>query len=325
MSDALEGPVICRRCGAVCTGRPRSGFAGLRVFRCEGCSRAVYYPLSRGWRVFWWVFAIITVTTGVWANATLHAGYSWVPKGVGIVAFIALCLDVAIRHRIDRARHQSATTADVQLAASGEVPASGSAAFVGAAPAYIGALAVVITIAVGASVFGALAVAGLNNAYAYPVVDQEARAATTRTAYSGSIDLVTSSDRICGGGEDYRDCVTLHVAMYNSLCVTGGLTFSHFTLSRTAVATCEDLDQFIDDTKARLANCGYGCTTAAGDDGRWGWSYLRPIAVTVTETANDALPEVGHTEHCVFSLGPIQLGSCPGAEANQDKSGARGE
>lgn len=61
--------------------------------------------------------------------------------------------------------------------------------------------------------------AKLNNEYSFDVVAQEARAPTTKDSFSGALDLASTSDRICGAGEDYQSCVTMHGAMYNSLCV----------------------------------------------------------------------------------------------------------
>jgi hypothetical protein len=73
------------------------------------------------------------------------------------------------------------------------------------------------------------------------------------------------------------------------------------------------LSDFLDDTSARLASCGYGCTTIADESGRWGWAYLRPSPIPTTISNDNHVPEISYEEHCLFSLGPIQFGNCPDA------------
>jgi len=308
-----DQPVVaCRNCSYEFTGAPKWGFAGLQTYSCPSCGKSVRYPLKRGWRTFWWISAVLTAAGGVWANLTLHEGYSWIPAGIGLFSFIALSVDVGVRYRIDRHRagvligSDDSHTTESEGSSRRESPASAS-------PGYIAALTITITIAAVASVLGAVVVVGLNNAYSTTVVLQRERAATTQSSYSGAVDLVYSSDYICGDGDDYNNCLNMHIAMYNSVCVTSARSLfnpSKVELSSSANNTCDRLDSFIEDIRARAASCGYGCTTQADEDGRWGWAYLRPSPVSVEISNDNRLPRLTYLEHCLFDLGFIKLGAC---------------
>lgn len=251
--------------------------------------------------MFWWALASLTLLASVFVNITLRDGYSWIPTGIGILSFVVLWTDIVVRNRIDRA--QLAATAE--RTPTDEASAAVGTVAVAAAPGYIAALTVAITLTLGSSVLGTLMIAGLNNAYSFPVVVQEARPATTQLVHGSAMNLTQTDGRICGGGEDYSDCLNMHIAMYNSVCVGMPLTAS-------ARSTCADLSTFIDDVSARAADCGSGCTTRTDEQGLWGWAYLRPTSERVAISNDNRLPEITHDEHCVFSLGAVQFGNCPG-------------
>ncbi len=276
----------------------------MRSFECPNCGRWVLYPLTRGWRVFWWVLAVLTATAGVAANVTLHEGYSWIPAGVGLLSFVVLCVDVGVRRRVAQA-HRIALSSGFVDDGDRVTKTGGDKSRSEAAPMYIALLTVVITFSVLSSVLGALAVAGLNNAYSYRVVLQEAVPATSQDGYGSAMNLTQSGGDLCGDGEDYGGCLNMHVSMYNSVCVGTALTTS-------AQATCSSLLDFIEDVRVQVEDCGTGCTTRANAEGRWGWAHLRPSVGRVSISNDNAVSEVSTEEHCLFVLGPIQLGSCPG-------------
>ncbi len=276
------------------------------LFACPECGKAVTYPLSRGWRIFWWVLAVMTATAGVGANATLHEGYSWIPAGVGLLSFVILCIDVGLQRRAAQAYRHIAPLPivaddDNRPAANRIDPKRPREA----APVYVATLTVVIMFSVLSSLLGALAVAGLNNAYSYEVVLQQASPATTQDGYGSAMNLTQSGGVLCGDDEDYNGCLNMHIAMYNSVCVGT-------TLTSSAQSTCESLLDFIDDVRAQVDTCGAGCTTQADAEGRWGWEYLRPSPGRASILNDNAVSEIKYQEHCLFSLGPIQIGSCPG-------------
>lgn len=140
--------------------------------------------------------------------------------------------------------------------------------------------------------------AGVANGYTFEVVDRPSQQVTE---FSGI--AFERGSRICGGGSDYQSCANMHAAMYNSLCTTSDWP----RLTSAARLTCGQLDEFVDDVLARSRSCGYGCTTSADAEGRWGWSYLRPVSVTTQVT----IDRVTHVETCWFNLGPVKLGNCP--------------
>lgn len=139
---------------------------------------------------------------------------------------------------------------------------------------------------------------GAANGYTFEVVDRPAQQVTEFTGIA-----FERGSQICGGGSDYQSCAFMHAAMYNSVCRTSDWPF----LTPVARETCGSLGDFVDDVLARSSSCGYGCTTIAGAEGRWGWSYLRPVAVTTQVT----IDRVTHLETCWFDLGPVKLGNCP--------------
>src|SRR5690606_5969275 len=83
-TDVAEDRVACRRCGAQVDARPPRSIAGLPLSRCAECRSAVLLPLPRGWRVFWWIIALLTAAAGVGANLTIFHDHSWIPGGVGL-------------------------------------------------------------------------------------------------------------------------------------------------------------------------------------------------------------------------------------------------
>lgn len=227
----------------------------------------MWSPLTTGTRVFYWLILGLSVVGMI---AAFASGWFAIPGGATLVAATVLMVDASLRRRIADAAAVSA----------------------------------LITAAAVSGLFAILIVAGLNNSYSFTVVDQPEQ--TIQEA--GGIDLI-SGEQICGGDEDYNNCVNMHVAMYNTVCLAPQSPFEDFggsSLSPASVATCGDLSAFIDDVLARADSCGYGCTTIADENGRWGWAFLNPHA----RSTEVLIPEITHEEYCWFELGAISLGNC---------------
>lgn len=299
MKAAVETNVTCRGCGHEFGARPKFFFAGLQSFKCPQCRETVVYPLKRGWRTFWWVIAILTVGAGISANVTLHEGYSWIPSGIGVVSFVALCCDVGVRQRVDRATRTVVTAAPVNDGGIAAPQARATARPVAATPRYVAVLTLVIALATMSSVLGAFIVAGLNASYETVIVD---RAAAEPIEDFVGYDLVGGESDICQGGQDYWACTAMHNTMWNALC-----TSPNWQQTQSTRQTCADLRIFIDDAWERYKSCGSGCETSGGNDAKWGWSYLSfsPSSNSIPQ------PSITHVETCYFALGPVKLGYCP--------------
>ncbi|WP_395243503.1 hypothetical protein ACGGZK_15420 [Agromyces sp. MMS24-K17] len=283
VAEPTRSHPLCRTCGSILIDAPEPGFAGTRRFTCAACGTRTHAPLTRNWRIFWWAFAALTSVGVVVGNLMLLNDYSWIPGGVGLLSFVVLCTDIVLQRRTNPR---------------------------GVAPAAVAVLSVLMTLVVVSSVLGALVVAGLNNAYAFDVVVQEEHAATTTQGYGSAMNVSRSPSwassgggtYLCGDGDDYNTCVNMHIAMYNSVCL-GELTAS-------GQATCSSLREFNASIKAQAADCGSGCTTRGDAQGNWGWTYVTVTPEEVEVPNRDFRPEITYTDHCDFSLGPIELGNC---------------
>lgn len=148
---------------------------------------------------------------------------------------------------------------------------------------------------------------GLQNSYDVEVVDREARAATYSMQPTGKYDVVRTDNRICEPGEDFWSCVNAHVGSWNAVCDGQPLTWD-------GVSTSNSLTDWINEAWDTYESCGYDCETG-GRRGEWGWPYLRLEAETARRSNNDAQPRLTHTEHCLFDLGVIKIGTCTGPGA----------
>lgn len=310
-ASTVASLAVCRRCGHEAERKFKVGPLGLQQYRCAQCGHTSTHPLSRGWRAFWWVCAITTTIGCVVLNVTFARGYSWIPGGLGLVAFIALFVDVGVRHRVGltaptrSSSHEPDGTGEHDLEASPKVLRRSP----GVHPAYVAILTSVAVCAVLASAIGAVIVAGLNNGYDVDVVVQSEQSPSP--TFDGTFDL-ESGDAICGDGADYYGCIEAHRAMYNAVCTGGGGWRSYLpsdTLTSSARATCDQLLGFVTSGQEQLEGCGYGCTTQVEADGTWGWKYLHPVPRQAVKN-NDVQPAITYTDRCWFSFGPLELGRC---------------
>lgn len=134
-------------------------------------------------------------------------------------------------------------------------------------------------------------------------VIQESRPATFRQENTGSYNINYTQRWICGGGQDYLSCVNSHVTLYNSVCVGKSLT-------ATAESTCNDLLDFVNDTKQRSATCGYNCITQTDSRGLWGWQYLDLVPETRQVSNDDGADEITRPAVCLVKIGIIAIGEC---------------
>lgn len=257
----------CAACGEKTEGGRRLRPFGFTVVECPSCKKRTWYPLSKGWRIFWWV--IVGLTVIAWLSL-LGTGLWGLPGGVSLIAALVLVRDAILRKS---ARNSTVVTA-------------------------------VITTAAVLTAVGIVLAIGLNNGYTSTVID---RPESTDRVYSG-IEF-SDGDQICGDNDDFNVCVNMHIAMYNSICVSPELPYS-YDLSPFAEAACEGLDEFIDKARDTYAGCGAGCVTIADKDGRWGYSYMVPAAWMKQVT----VAEISHQERCWFDLGAFTLGYCPGRD-----------
>lgn len=310
-ASAAVSLTACRRCGREAERHFKAGPVGLQQDRCAHCGHTSTHPLSRGWRAFWWVCAITTAIGCVVLNVTFARGYSWIPGGLGLVAFIALFIDVGLRHHealtdpSGRPSHEPDGTGEHDLEASAKALRRSS----GVHPAYVVVLTSVTACAVLVSAIGVVIVTGLNNGYDVDVVVQNEQSPSP--TFDGTFDL-ESGDAICGDEADYFGCIEAHRAMYNAVCTGGGGWRSHLpsdTLTPSARATCDQLLGFVTSGQAQLEGCGYGCTTQAEEDDTWGWKYLHPVPHQAVQS-NDAQPAITYKDRCWFSFAQIELGRC---------------
>lgn len=128
----------CSSCGAEFSGAPKAGLFGFRSIPCSACGKRVWYPLSTGLRIFYWV---VVALGAVGAILLLGSGVAIVPGGGSLVAAIVLIVDAKFRRSF-----VTATT-----------------------------IAALITGLTVAGVLVALFAAGLGSAYATEVVDRPAQ------------------------------------------------------------------------------------------------------------------------------------------------------
>ena len=88
---------VCTSCKHDFTAVPIRSFLGLQKLICPACSTEVIYPLTSGYRTFYWiVFAVMCLT--VFSELTQgNLGY---PGGLGFAVIIALYKDWSVRNRI---------------------------------------------------------------------------------------------------------------------------------------------------------------------------------------------------------------------------------
>jgi hypothetical protein len=73
---------------------PKRSFLAFQKMRCPGCSKDVVYPLTKGYRVIYWMILALTLVAVV---INISIGRVTYPSLLGFAAFIALVEDARIR------------------------------------------------------------------------------------------------------------------------------------------------------------------------------------------------------------------------------------
>ncbi len=88
---------ICQSCGTSFSADPKRTFLGFQKMTCLSCKKEVVYPLTRGYRITYWViFAFMAITV---LSAFSQGGIGF-PGGLGIAVLIALFRDWAIQKKV---------------------------------------------------------------------------------------------------------------------------------------------------------------------------------------------------------------------------------
>ena len=87
----------CHSCSAGFTAEPKQTFLGFQKMTCPSCKAEVVYPLTRGYRITYWVIFAIMVITVLSEFAQGGIGF---PGGLGIAVLIALFGDWTIQKRV---------------------------------------------------------------------------------------------------------------------------------------------------------------------------------------------------------------------------------
>ena len=84
----------CPSCGREFRAGPKKSFLGFKKMRCPGCSKDVVYPLTKSYRVIYWlIVALMLVVVAV----NISNGRTSYPDLVGFAAVFALVEDARIR------------------------------------------------------------------------------------------------------------------------------------------------------------------------------------------------------------------------------------
>ena len=103
--------IECDHCGSSFVTTPTRTFLGFQRFTCPNCHKKIIYPLTGGFRVTYWVIAILMLLFAI--NAFGSGGYAY-PGGVGLAIFYAIYKDWTLRKR-----NENAGTATTELPAIG--------------------------------------------------------------------------------------------------------------------------------------------------------------------------------------------------------------
>ena len=89
--------VECDHCGTSFVATPKRTFLGFQRLTCKNCHAKIIHPLTPGFRITYWVIAVLLLIFIV--NAFGSGGYAY-PGGVGIAVLFAIYRDWTLRKRI---------------------------------------------------------------------------------------------------------------------------------------------------------------------------------------------------------------------------------
>lgn len=97
--------VGCDHCGSSFVATPTRTFLGFQRITCPNCRAKIIYPLTSGFRVTYWVIAILMLLYAI--NAFMSGGYAY-PGGIGLAVLFAIYRDRTLRKRIGTTDFSSA-------------------------------------------------------------------------------------------------------------------------------------------------------------------------------------------------------------------------
>lgn len=88
---------VCQSCNSSFTTEPRKTFLGFQKLTCTFCGTEATYPLTRGYRITYWVTFGVMVATIINSVSEGQIGF---PGGIGIAVLVALVIDWRLKRRI---------------------------------------------------------------------------------------------------------------------------------------------------------------------------------------------------------------------------------
>ena len=92
-----EISAICPSCKASFSAEPKQTFLGFQRMTCPSCSADVTYPLTRGYRIAYWIIASLMLVTIAYSFTEGEIGF---PGGLGIAVLIALVIDWRLQRKV---------------------------------------------------------------------------------------------------------------------------------------------------------------------------------------------------------------------------------
>ena len=88
---------VCQSCNSSFATEPRKTFLGFQKLKCTFCGIEATYPLTRAYRIAYWViFAVMAATI---ANSFAE-GQIGFPGGLGVGVLVALFIDWRLKRKI---------------------------------------------------------------------------------------------------------------------------------------------------------------------------------------------------------------------------------
>lgn len=116
----------------------------------------------------------------------------------------------------------------------------------------------------------------------------------SETELTGKNDVVDNHIPPCFVGEDWVECVNIHVAEFNATCASASLTPAAHTV-------CDNYSAMIEGMKAKSRNGTYVSTL-----GTWGSLSLVPETKTISVSNDDYIAAITHIATCYFGF----IGEC---------------
>jgi hypothetical protein len=89
--------VVCSNCSANFDQIPKLSFLGFQKFECSSCKKKIYYSLTKGYRIAYWVITVIMIVPILGVFTTGRIGLFSL---IGIVSIYALIKDREIQENL---------------------------------------------------------------------------------------------------------------------------------------------------------------------------------------------------------------------------------